>query len=84
MPCCYLFWRYQDKNRSFIWRQVVHQLTADVFHCFQAEHFAAVIDLVRVIRSKGLFMEDTEPVNMQFVRCPCRWWCPLTRVTMSD
>ena len=58
----------QDKSRCFLWRQVVHQLTADIVHCFHADNFVAVVKLIRIIRSKRLFMDDTEPRNMQYVR----------------
>lgn len=57
---------FKDKNRSFLWRQVVHQLTSDISHCYFPENYVAVLKIVRIIRSKRLFMENTELANMQY------------------
>jgi hypothetical protein len=76
---CLLHDTSQDKSRCYIWRQVVHQLTSDVSHCFLVDSYVAVAKLIRIIRLKQLFLDETEPRNMQFVR-----WYRVTSIVLRS
>lgn len=45
----------------------MHQLTSDPLHCFHVHDLPEVIRLVRIVRSKRLFQDDVQPLDMQYV-----------------
>lgn len=51
---------FKESIRTYVWRQIIHQLTSDVQCCFAEEDLPEVAQLVSRVRRQELFSADVE------------------------